>query len=304
MIMKRAYDTASLSNPKPELLDPANIAGRNNALDTIISSAISRKPNFEITSVKTECNIHGTQSWIVTQSVAEAGNVQCQKCQWEQDACQNNLQDMKSSLLASLEIPREHINASFDNWSVMGDNELRARLDRIISFAKQYAIDYKKGAPNLLLTGNTGTGKTKLASLIANDIVRHRYHARMTVAFKRSSQIQKEVKATWDKNASDDEVAYLERLGRATVLIVDEVGEADTGFTDKYTDKAREQLSAIIDRRYQLRLPTIITTNMTADEFYHYMGDRASDRLNQNMVNIPCVWPSYRMLTGSVRTLV
>lgn len=297
--MDTSYENASLRNPKPELLNLAHSAGRNNALDSLMS----RVPPFNTVSVKTPCQIHGKQNWLVTETAAKAGNVQCQKCQWERDSYQEKMKSMKTELLASLEIPSEHINADFSQWSVTGDSQLRERIAIIVSFAKEYAASYRKGRENILLTGNTGTGKTKLACLIANEIIRHSYHTPMTVAFKRSGQIQQEIKATWDKSSSDNDVAYIERLSRATVLIIDEVGEADTGFTDKSADKDRERLSAIIDRRYQLRLPTIITTNMTEEEFHKHIGDRASDRLNQNITKIACVWPSYRMLTGKVRSL-
>lgn len=297
--MNTSYENASLSNPKPELLDSAHTAGRNNTLDNIISSMSLG----EMSTVETTCPIHGKQEWIVAEAVVNAGNVECQKCQWERDAYQDKMRSMKAELLESLEMPAEHINADFSQWSVTGDSQLRERIAIIVSFAKEYAANYRKGCENILLTGNTGTGKTKLACLIANEIIRQCYHTRMTVAFKRSGQIQQEIKATWDKSSSDSDAAYIERLSRSTVLIIDEVGEADTGYSDKAADKDRERLSAIIDRRYQLRLPTIITTNMTADEFYHHMGDRASDRLRQNLVDIACVWPSYRMLTGNVRSL-
>lgn len=297
--MNKAYENASLRNPRPELLNPTHTAGRNNALDNIMS----RMPAFNTVSVTTDCPMHGKQRWQVTQAVANAGNVPCQKCQWEHDAQQAKLQELKGNMLASLDIPSEHINADFSQWTVGGDDQTRARVAKIINFAKHYAANYSKGHANILLTGNTGTGKTKLACLIVNEIVRQRYYAQMTVAFKRSGQIQHEIKATWDKTSSDSAATYIERLSRSTALIIDEVGEGDTSAVDKWADKDREQLSAIIDRRYQLRLPTIITTNMTEKEFYDHMGDRASDRLRQNIVQIPCVWPSYRVLTGRVRTL-
>lgn len=297
--MNTAYENASLRNPKPELLEPTHTAGRGNALDNIMS----RAPAFNTVSVTTGCTIHGKQRWQVTQAVANAGNVQCQKCQWEHDAQQAKLEELKSDMLASLDIPSEHINADFSQWALGGDDQTRARIAKIINFAKHYAANYRKGHANILLTGNTGTGKTKLACLIANEIVRQRYYAQMTVAFKSSAQIQQEAKATWGYASTDTDAAYLERLSRSTVLVIDDVGIGDTGYSDKSSDKDRERLSVVLNRRYELRLPTIITTNMTDKEFYDHMGHRASDRLRQNIVQIPCVWPSYRVLTGRVRTL-
>ena len=299
MIMNTAYENASLRNPKPELLDRAHTAGRGNALDNVMT----RMPTFNTVSVTTDCAIHGKQRWLVTESAANAGNVQCQKCQWDNDAHQAKLDELKVHLLTSLAIPVEHINADFSQWTVGGDNQTRARIAKIISFAKHYAANYSTGHANILLTGNTGTGKTKLACLIANEIVRQRYYAQMTVAFKSSAQVQQEAKATWGYASTDTDASYLERLSKSTVLIIDDVGIGDTGYSDKSSDKDRERLSVIINRRYELRLPTIITTNMTEKEFYDHMGDRAADRLKQNIVQIPCVWPSYRVLTGRVRTL-
>ena len=297
--MNTAYENASLRNPKPELLDPANVAGRGNALDNIASSI----PALNTVSVTTDCPKHGKKRWQVTEAVANAGNVQCQKCQWERDAQRAKLEELKFAMLANLDIPSEHINADFSQWKVGGDNETRARVTKIINFAKLYAANYRKGRANILLTGNTGTGKTKLACLIANEIVRQRYYAQMTVAFKSSAQIQQEAKATWSYASTDTDAAYLERLSKSTVLIIDDAGIGDTGYSDKSADKDRERLSVVLNRRYELRLPTIITTNMTEKEFYDHMGDRASDRLRQNIVQIPCVWPSYRLLTGTVVTL-
>lgn len=297
--MNKAHENASLRRPRPELLDKAHTAGRNNALDNVMI----RMPSFNTVSVTTDCAIHGKQSWQVTETVANAGNVQCQKCQWEHDAQQEQLQHLKTNLLASLSIPSEHINADFSQWTVGGDDQTRARVAKIINFAKHYAANYSKGHANILLTGSTGTGKTKLACLIANEIVRQRYYAQMTVAFKSSSQIQQEAKATWGYASTDTDAAYLERLSRSTVLVIDDVGIGDTGYSDKSADKDRERLSVILNRRYELRLPTIITTNMTEKDFYDHMGDRASDRLKQNIVQIPCVWPSYRVLTSRVVTL-
>lgn len=297
--MNTAYENASLRNPKPELLDKAHTAGRNNALDNVMT----RMPSFNTVSVTTDCPEHGKQSWQVTEAVANTGNVQCQKCQWENDAQQAKLQELRDGLLTSLDIPSEHINADFSQWTMGGDNETRTRVAKIINFAKSYSASYSKGRANILLTGNTGTGKTKLACLIVNEIVRQRYYAQMTVAFKSSAQIQQEAKATWGYGSTDTDAGYLERLSKSTVLIIDDVGIGDTGYSDKSTDKDRERLSVVLNRRYELRLPTIITTNMTEKDFYDHMGDRASDRLKQNIVQISCVWPSYRVLTGQVVTL-
>ncbi len=90
-----------------------------------------------------------------------------------------------------------------------------------------YANSYGKSSHNILLTGNTGTGKTKLACLIANEIIKHRFNLRMSIAFKRAGQIRDEVRATWSNYSKQTEADYIEHLSGVSLLIIDEVGEAD-----------------------------------------------------------------------------
>jgi DNA replication protein DnaC len=276
----------------------------NNPSHGALAQIVSKMPkelSLDMVTIETDCAIHGKQSWQVFGSAASS--TECQKCKWDRDAFDQRMKLARDELLANIDMPKEHLGADFKAWAVMGNQQMIERHTRIISVMRDYAANYSKGSKNILLTGSTGTGKTKLACLIANAIVRSRFSGRMSVVYKRSSQIQQEIKATWAPGSKDTEAAIIERISRATVLILDEVGEGDTSAGQAAAEKDRERLSAIIDRRYQLGLPTIITTNMSSQAFYQHVGDRAADRLQQRMIDIPCSWPSYRMLNKEVVTL-
>lgn len=282
----------SLSRPMPEThQNEFHTAGRRSTLAQLVAKV---PIDIVLTEIEADCPVHGKHKWLASRRAVAAGEIGCQKCQLEKDERKKRFVRLRDELLVTMNIPGKHRHESFKDWHLYGTEAVKERLIKIGNFAQDYAKNYKIGQPSILLSGKTGTGKTKIACIIANEIVRQNFHPRMTVLFKRSSDIQSEFNDTWDKSNNKTESAYMNDLATATVLIIDDIGEGDTGFTDNTTTKYRERLSAVIDRRYSRGLPTIITTNMTADEFYEHMGDRATDRLRQNLVSISCVWRSYR----------
>jgi DNA replication protein DnaC len=59
------------------------------------------------------------------------------------------------------------------------------------------------------------------------------------------------------------------------LLVVDEVGaQAGTAYE-------LGVLHEVIDRRYQLVLPTVVVSNLAAADLGRYIGDRALDRLRE-----------------------
>jgi len=77
-------------------------------------------------------------------------------------------------------------------------------------------------------------------------------------------------------------------------LIIDDLGAGDGH------DKDRARIAQIIALRYN-RAPTIITTNMDIKSLREYLGDRAWDRLQQNLLVTHCDWGSYRAKTSDIQ---
>ena len=68
--------------------------------------------------------------------------------------------------------------SSFDNFSINyysdvpahdGEQSPRERMTLILNFCKKYAENFRKDSPSLLMTGNTGLGKTHLSLAIARE---------------------------------------------------------------------------------------------------------------------------------------
>ena len=101
----------------------------------------------------------------------------------------------------------------------------------------------------LLLTGPVGTGKTYLASAIANALIEKEVSVKMTnFAIILNDMMNLEI----NKNK------YIANLNSYRLLIIDDFGmERDTPF-------ATEHIFNVIDSRYRADKPIILTTNLSA----------------------------------------
>lgn len=119
----------------------------------------------------------------------------------------------------------------------------------------------------LVLRGGTGCGKTHLAAAIA-----HRLLERGVAAlFINVPDLLDELRATFHPEA---ESSYEERfweLREAPVLILDDLGAQQS------TPWAQEKLFQLLDWRYNARLPTVITTNLSLDAFEPRLRSRLQD---------------------------
>ena len=139
-------------------------------------------------------------------------------------------------------VPRRYAGKTYDDYLRTADNELAIRA------AKKYA----RGKPRrwLYLYGGCGTGKTFLASLIAQELIA----TGLEVVFRDYQRILEELKSSFDDKAVTAS-AVLEKYQTCEVLILDDVG---TGW---FRDWGVSVLHQIINERYNLELRTVLTSN-------------------------------------------
>jgi DNA replication protein DnaC len=193
--------------------------------------------------------------------------------EWQSPSLQR-LGGLSAELLAGMTFQ------SFEPNGMALDDEGVNNLRGALQLARQFAAQ-----PDgwLVLTGTYGCGKTHLAAAIANEC-----QARgQAVYFVVVPDLLDYLRATYspDSRVTYDEL--FENVRNTPLLILDDLGAQSS------TPWAQEKLFQLINHRYNARLPTVITTNLTLDD----IDERLSSRMLDQRVSIcyAVQVPAYRV---------
>lgn len=136
-----------------------------------------------------------------------------------------------------------------------------------------------------LLLGNTGRGKTVMATWLAMQ----RQQAGMKCGrFLTAFQMFAEVKATFSKGQDITAEALVFAWSRTPFLVIDEI-QTRTG--SAWEDGV---LDEVVNARYGAMLPTILIGNLALKEAQQALGARIMDRAREAGGIVDCSWNSYR----------
>ena len=138
-----------------------------------------------------------------------------------------------------------------ENWTFDNDDMSNPKITQIM---KNYVEEFpklKKEGIGLLLWGSVGTGKTYAAACIVNALIDKGYPCMIT-SFSRIVNILQGMR--------EGKQEYLDSLNNFPLLVLDDLG------TERKSEYMQEQVFNIIDNRYRMNLPIIVTTNMSIEE--------------------------------------
>jgi DNA replication protein DnaC len=192
-------------------------------------------------------------------------------------------QELASSAIAGSNIPERFLSCTFDNYMVSNDGQQVA-----LTMARRYAenfAEHRKTGCSLILTGTVGTGKNHLATAVAKVLLAQHF----TVLRVKAAHY---LDAFWAKDFSERE-AWISELSRIDLLMLDEVGRSSQA------KAAQDAFFRLIDGRYELGRPMLITTNLMrradVDELAEALGEAAYDRVRQGGTERARMeWESYR----------
>lgn len=141
-------------------------------------------------------------------------------------------------------------------WKLLGDFKTRDSLsNEAKKIAKEIVDRFPDVHKGLYLWGNTGTGKTMLATIILTELIRHKAVEGRFIKISRT--FFKVLKDTFNQ-ASDNygEATRIEKeLAEVDVLVIDDFG------VQRDSPWEQETLYNLVDARYEGEKFTIITSN-------------------------------------------
>ena len=188
----------------------------------------------------------------------KAAPCSCVKVEWEARIPERLEQYSNLGPLARL---------TFDKLIPQGrrpDEESQKRFRVAYETAKRYA---KEPRGWLVLTGNSGCGKTHLAAAIANYCIGLQIRTFFTVV----PDLLDHLRATFGPGS---EVAYdelFDQIRNVPLLILDDLGVQSS------TSWAAEKLFQIFNYRFNAMLPTVVTTNLPLDRMDESLQSRLTD---------------------------
>ena len=126
----------------------------------------------------------------------------------------------------------------------------------------------EKGISNMIITGSIGSGKTMFLSGVANSLNKINFESKVISL----SEMLLEIKSNISNSLADyrDDIA---RYGNYKFLAIDEIGASCL------TEKDREIINMVINRRYENKLSTAIVSNCLLSQIKSILGERVIDRL-------------------------
>ena len=183
---------------------------------------------------------------------------------------------------SSLSSLAHYHDKTFDTFDLR-DAELSAEERRNLKNAVAIARTYAEHPQDwLVFFGKYGCGKTHLAAAIANRRVEEGYPALFVVV----PDLLDHLRAAFSPQSNVSYDQRFEEVRASPLLILDDLG------TESATPWAREKLYQIVNSRYAARLPTVITTALSGDEFDPRIRSRIFDETRCSV--IPILAPSYR----------
>ncbi len=171
---------------------------------------------------------------------------------------------------------------SFENFSLeyyKQSEQTYSVMSTIYKMLSKYAQDFSaETSGNIAMFGGTGLGKTHLSSAVAGKVIEKGHDVYYASALSLFADFEMR---RFGNSSSVSADGNIDRYFDCDLLIIDDLG---VEVTNQFTTSC---LYDIINSRLNSKKPTIISTNLTQDEFRKRYWDRITSRVLGEYIVLP-----------------
>lgn len=178
---------------------------------------------------------------------------------------------------------------SFDYYSDTIMNEVtgltaRETAQKAVQEARRFVDTFDQEFHNLFLYGNTGVGKTFLSNCIAKELIDQ---AHCVIYFTAFDLFEVLAKRTFQRDQYSEDIQ--DDILSCDLLIIDDLG---TEMTNSFVTSA---LFQCLNERIMRKRSTIISTNLSLDQFTEKYSERIFSRITSNYTMIKLIGQDIRI---------
>lgn len=195
-------------------------------------------------------------------------------CMWESDT--EYRKDVLKSRFKVSGVPIKYTGMRFEDYKEYEPTDARVKK-LIIGYYNDAIKNYLTGKC-LILTGNPGTGKTMLMTILTESLIReYMFSAR----YANCVELINEIQDTYSSNTPKSTLSVLNKYRDADFLFIDDLDKINS------TPDARKLVYSIINDRYERVLPTVISANSSVDVLdEEYFQEPTVSRLLERSVEV------------------
>ena len=228
-----------------------------------------------------KCQLCKDEGWIGY--TGADGYFYCRKCE-----CGLVERKRKHGILAFADIPERYRNLHLSDFDTKWYGTDQSVADKARTIVKHYIANYfsiPAGRGLYIFSKTKGTGKTRMACILANELLKRD----IVVKFASSGRILDEIKKTWNNESDYSESGLMDDLTKADILIIDDFG------VDTAKNWRNEKFYNIINSRYNSLRPTIYTSNYDLNDLLIAgYDDRIISRIKESCYLVPFPGTSVR----------